>query len=124
FKHLTVDERASTHLVSLGSNRYDFWRVALGRFEAHPVEGVGARGFYSAYLERRRSHESPLRAHSVYLDALSEEGIVGFALLVGALGLLVAALVRRLDRAAVAAAFAAGVYFLTHAGVDWLWTFP
>jgi O-antigen ligase len=124
FKQLKVDDRTSTHLLSLGSNRYDFWRVAVARFEAHPVAGVGARGFYSAYLERRRSNESPLRAHSLYLDALSEEGIVGFGLLAGGLGVVVAALVRRLDRAPAAAAFAAAIYFLAHAGVDWIWTFP
>jgi hypothetical protein len=40
----------STHLLELGSNRYDFWRVALGEFTRHPLTGDGARGFGPAYL--------------------------------------------------------------------------
>jgi hypothetical protein len=114
----------STHLLSLGSNRYDFWRVALDSFADHPVAGVGARGYYSAYLLERRSNETPLRAHSLYLDEAAEGGLVGLALLLATLGLLLAALVRRRREAPAIAALGAAAYFLAHAGVDWMWTFP
>src|SRR5439155_2016395 len=86
FKHLPRKDTASSHFFSLGSNRYDFWRVALDEFRDHPVAGIGARGFYNAYLVEGRSSETPQRAHSLELDVLSETGIVGFVLLLGAGG--------------------------------------
>ena len=48
--------------------------------------GIGARGWDVAYLQHGRSDETPRRAHSLELDALSEDGIVGLALLALALG--------------------------------------
>src|SRR5438309_2309879 len=36
-----TQETGSTHLLSLGSNRYDFWRVALDEFRRHPLAGIG-----------------------------------------------------------------------------------
>jgi O-antigen ligase len=114
----------STHLTSLGSNRYDFWRVALDEARAHPLRGLGGRGFYSAYLQHRRSDETPLRAHSLYLDVLSEEGLPGFALLVVALGVPLAAAARRRGSPAALAATGGVVSFLAHAAVDWIWTVP
>ena len=86
FKHSPTHETAATHFCSLGSNRYDFWRVALHEFRDHPLAGIGDRGFGPAYLVERRSGETPARAHSFELDALSELGIVGFLLLLGGLG--------------------------------------
>jgi hypothetical protein len=124
FKRLPGHEK-STHLLSLGSNRYDFWRVALSEFRHHPIAGIGARGFRDAYIQHRKSSETPARAHSFELDALAETGLIGFALLVGAFGLLLAAILPRarddLLRVGVAGA---GIYFVVHASVDWIWTFP
>ena len=45
FKQLPTTETGSSHLLSLGSNRYDFWRVSLAGFADHPVAGIGGRGF-------------------------------------------------------------------------------
>lgn len=116
----------SSHLLVLSSWRYDIWRVALNEFADHPVAGIGSRGFGPAYLIKRHSPDVPARAHSVELDALSELGIVGFALLVGALVLPwppIVTRVRARDPAATAA-FAGGTYWLVHASVDWIWTVP
>src|SRR5207302_3889681 len=95
FKHKPTSGREQTHLFELGSNRYDFWRVAFGEFGRHPLLGDGSRGFATAYLEHRQSAESPARAHSLELDALSETGLVGFALLAAAIGLPLLAVGRR-----------------------------
>lgn len=114
----------SSHLVALGSHRIDFWRVALDEARAHPVLGIGGRGFYNAYLLRRRSPETPLRAHSLYLDTLAEEGIPGLVLLLLALGLPLAAAARRLRSPVGIAAFGGATTFLVHAAVDWVWTIP
>ncbi len=123
FKHPDV-AGGTTHLTSLGSNRYDFWRVALDTAARHPVAGVGGRGFYSSYLEHRRSGETPLRAHSLYLDTLAEEGVVGLALLVLAIGAPLLLAARRLRHPSAVGAFGATTYFFSHAAVDWIWTVP
>ncbi|HSC50570.1 MAG TPA: O-antigen ligase family protein [Gaiellaceae bacterium] len=126
FKHDPHADTAGTHFGELGSNRYDFWRVALGQFEHHPVAGIGGRGFGPVYLLHRRSNEVPARAHSLELDALSELGVVGVALLVAALAPLVwlAARGAWCGDLAGSAAFGAAVFFLTHASADWIWTIP
>jgi O-antigen ligase len=125
FKTLPPHQEGSSHLFSLGSNRWDFWRVALHTFEHHPVAGVGGRGFAAAYLEQGRSIETPQRAHSLELDELSETGVVGFGLLALGLGLpLGVALIRARRSLLRATLAAAGVYWLAHSTVDWTWTFP
>jgi O-antigen ligase/polysaccharide polymerase Wzy-like membrane protein len=125
FKTMPAQERGSSHLVNLGSNRYDFWRVALNEFRDHPVAGIGARGWYVAYLEHGRSNETPRRSHSFELDTASEDGLIGLALLGLALLPLVGALALRARRDLLSAGlFAAAVYFLVHASGDWIWTFP
>ena len=125
FKTLPQTETASSHLLSLGSNRYDFWRVALDEFRDHPLAGIGARGWDVAYLQHGRSAETPRRSHSLELDVASEEGIVGLALLGIALAPLGIVLVRRARRDVVAAGLlGAGAYFVVHSAADWIWTFP
>ncbi|MFL5920685.1 MAG: O-antigen ligase family protein [Gaiellaceae bacterium] len=126
FKHLPRTEQAQTHFVSLGSNRYDFWRVALLEFRDHPLAGIGARGFGPAYLVEGRSSETPARAHSVELDALSELGVPGLLLLVAGLGGPLVVCFRRLRvrEPTATAAFAAAAYWVVHASGDWNWTIP
>jgi hypothetical protein len=126
FKHSPSHETATTHFGSLGSNRYDFWRVALHEFGHHPLAGIGDRGFGPAYLVERRSGETPVRAHSFELDALSELGVVGFLLLLGALAPLVVIAAHGAWRGdlAATAGFATAAYFLIHASADWIWTIP
>ena len=125
FKHAPTNS-ASSHLLQLGSYRYDIWRVALKEFEHHPVAGIGSRGFGVAYLQNRNSPDTPVRAHSLELDALSEVGIVGFLLLAcGLVALLVPIVARTRARdPAATAAFGGAAYWLAHGSVDWLWTVP
>ena len=126
FKGGAPHATTSSHLFQLGSWRYDIWRVALREAADHPFAGIGSRGFGPAYLEERRSPDTPVRAHSVELDALSELGVVGFLLLACVLVLPLAPIVPRMrarDPAATAA-FAGGAYWLAHASVDWIWTVP
>lgn len=124
FKH--PDTGGSTHLVELGSNRYDFWRVSLDELRAHPVVGGGARSFGPTYLVHGRSGETPARAHSLPLELLGEDGLVGFALAVAGFGVLLVGLARRARArsASANAAFAGCVLVLGQACVDWTFTFP
>jgi hypothetical protein len=125
-KHLDPNAGGTTHLTTIGSNRYDFWRVSLIEFERHPINGCGARCFGPAYLTLGESTETPVRAHSLPLEVLGEQGLVGFALLAGALGLVLTLLVRGARRAVLPATAGAGAFvcWLVQACVDWTWTFP
>jgi O-antigen ligase len=114
----------------LGSNRYDFYRVALNEFAAHPVVGIGTDNYAQQYLRHGRSLESPRYPHSVELRTLSQTGLVGGLLvLAGLLAALIAALRAagaapdRLGRAVAAAALAGFGYWAVHSSVDWFWEF-
>jgi hypothetical protein len=125
FKTLPSEEQGSSHLVNLGSNRYDFWRVALDEFRDHPVAGIGARGWEVAYLQHGRSKETPRRSHSLELDVASEEGVIGLGLLALGLGPLLWTLAMRARGDLLSAGvFGTAVYFLVHVSGDWVWTFP
>jgi tetratricopeptide (TPR) repeat protein len=125
FKREAPAETGSSHLLTIGSNRYDFWRVALEEFREHPLDGAGARAFGHAYLREGRTDETPRRAHSLELDLLSETGVVGLALAVAAL-VPFAWIVLRRARSDLAAAGVLGAvaYWVVHASGDWTWTFP
>jgi tetratricopeptide (TPR) repeat protein len=118
----------------LGSNRYDFYRVALDEFTAHPLVGIGADNFQQAYLVKGHSEETPRYPHSVELRVLTQTGLVGALLaLLGLVAALVAVAragllrsARRADPlgASVAVAALAGFgYWLVHGSFDWFWEF-
>lgn len=125
-----VDTSSTRFAGSLGSGRYDFYRVALNEYREHPVIGIGADNFGAEYLRQRRTGEAPRYPHSVVLMVLSQLGTVGAALLAAFIALMVAAAVRVRRRAGgehgavIAAAFATGVVWLIHSVGDWLWEFP
>jgi tetratricopeptide (TPR) repeat protein len=126
FKQGYGENRGGNRLTSgLGSNRYDFYRVALDVFAAHPIAGAGADNFQQEYLARGRSEETPRYPHSVELGALSETGAIGAALLLTALVAGVAAGLRGtrardpLARAAAVGALGAFAYWLVHGSADW-----
>jgi hypothetical protein len=118
----------------LGSQRYDFYRVGLDEFAAHPIAGIGADNFQEAYLRRRRSNETPRYPHSVELRTLAQTGLAGMLLAVIGLGaaLLAAARAGGLIRAPRAHALGPSVavaaiggfgYWFVHGSFDWFFEF-
>jgi hypothetical protein len=113
----------------LGSNRYDFYRVALNEFSAHPLAGIGADNFQQQYLLHGHSSETPRYPHSVELRTLTETGVIGGLLALVGLGAALLAAWRAMRAedplaAAVAAAALAGFgYWVVHGSVDWFWEF-
>ncbi len=110
-----------------GAGRHDFFRVAIDAFDEKPLLGTGA-GAYQFSWDQHRSIAMPVHdAHSLYLEAFSELGVVG--------GLLVLALVGMLlwtgfsawraaghpQRERYAALLAAMLAFAVGAGIDWFW---
>jgi len=128
FKHGSEPTTGTTHFVGLGSNRYDFWRVAWDVFTEHPVVGVGADNYAVAYLAHRRSFEQPRYPHSLEFRLLLGTGIVGTLLFAAFLGAAVWGVCRRpvdpLRRVAQAAGAAIFLSWLVHGSVDWFWEFP
>jgi hypothetical protein len=126
----TSEASGSNRLLGgLGSNRYDFYRVALDEFDAHPLLGIGVDNFQQQYLAHGRSDETPRYPHSVELRTLVETGLIGALIAVVGLG---AALLcgwramRGVDplAATVAAAALAGfAYWTVHGSFDWFWEF-
>ena len=122
---------AGSRLLSgLGSNRYDFYRVALDVFADPSGRGRRAPTTSSRTTSRRgRSRETPRYPHSLELRTLAQTGLVGALLLFGALG---AALVAALAGDARAARtplrggrrgrrHAAFAYWVVHGSADWFW---
>ena len=113
----------------LGSARYDFYRVALNEFAAHPLGGIGADNFAQQYLRYGRSEETPHYPHSVELRTLAQTGVIGTLLALVGLGAALMAAARGLrgpdplGRAVVAAALGGFAYWAVHGSFDWFWEF-
>jgi hypothetical protein len=117
-------------LTTSSGTRSDHYRVALDGFSAHPLVGDGAGSYGTRWMRERPVDAKVENAHSLYLETLSELGIVGGGLLGLFLGAIVCAALaarrhpRALGRARVAAVSAACVVWIVHAGVDWDWQMP
>lgn len=116
------------HFAELsGAGRYDFYKAAVEAFGEKPILGHGA-GTYQFSWEQLRAIELPVHdAHSVYLEAFTELGVVGGLLVLGLVGWLLwcafaawrAAAEPQRDR--YAALFAAMLAFAVGAAFDWFW---
>jgi len=116
----------SGRFSSVGSNRYEYWKVALKVAADHPLAGVGASGFAVEWLKRRDISDPAHDAHSLELETLAELGLVGFALLC-ALLLAVALAARRVhayDPGLAAGPIAGLTLWALHAAIDWDWEMP
>jgi O-antigen ligase len=127
--YATTSHGGSRLTSGLGSNRYDFYRVALNEFAAHPLVGIGADNYAQPYLRHGRSLETPHYPHSVELRTLTETGLAGALLALVGLGAALSAGGRAmrgtdaLARAVAAAALAGFAYWAVHGSVDWFWEF-
>jgi hypothetical protein len=130
FSHETTSDASSSYFATLGSGRYDIWRVSLDAFAAHPIGGLGQDNFVDYYLLHRRTAEEPSYSHSFELQLLASTGIVGFVLFaVFLVAALCAARPARLRRDGIGAAVAAAcilplVVWVIHGSVDWFWPIP
>lgn len=117
-------------LGNLSGNRYNIYASTMDAFESARLGGTGPGTFEFWWSRNGTNAEFVRDAHSIYLEALAETGVVGFGLLlVFVFAALVAAffarrnLLRRpsSDVGAQAGLIAAFAVFLLQAGVDWMW---
>ncbi len=139
FTHEETGGNAS-HFGTVGSGRYDFWRVALDAFVANPIGGLGQDNFDDYYVVHRRTYEEPAWPHSLEMRLLASTGIVGFVLFAAFIVVAMLEALRTVrDRppstpprpvgaalrpAVAAAALLPLVDWLLHGSVDWFWEIP
>ncbi len=69
--------------------RFSMWALALKNFKENPILGIGWNGYkyqFFQYLYNpkiRAERYAFLNAHNVYLQLLSETGVIGFSLFIG-----------------------------------------
>jgi O-Antigen ligase len=113
-----------------GNNRYQYWKVAVDASGQHLIRGWGPGTFPLIWLQRAPNNDFVQNAHSLYIETLLEDGLVGLALLAGffvlVIGRAVAVAARSVDehRTRGAAVAAACVAFAISAAVDWVWQIP
>jgi len=122
---LTIGAVAVVARTGSTEPRASLWRVAWHQFESHVAFGSGAGTFALAWARSGliETRGGALDAHSLYLETLSELGLVGLALLLVFLALPLA---RPSRLGAGLAPVAAGAYvvFVVHAALDWDWEMP
>ncbi len=121
---------SSSHFTDVGTGRYDFWRVGLDAFLAHPVGGLGQDNFADYYLPRRHTNEEPSWTHSLELRLLAHTGIVGLLLFSGFLVAGITAALRARRRGEPGTRMLAAIMllpvtvWLIHGSLDWFWEVP
>jgi hypothetical protein len=115
----------SSRLVTLQSNRYDYWRVALRAFGTEPLYGVGAGNWNVYWLRWRTIDEGAQDTHSLPLQMMAELGLLGLAVLVAFFAGVALAAQRALRANPLAVGPVAGfVVYAAHAPLDWDWQMP
>ncbi len=118
--------KGAARLGDVGSNRYDYWKVAAGQFADSPLRGEGPGSFEIAWKREREIEESVSDAHSLPIETAAELGLVGLALLALLTGAVAMAARRacRADAMLAAGPAAALTVWAVHACLDWDWEMP
>ncbi len=130
FSNPVASTDVGSHFASVGTGRYDIWRVSLDAFTSHPIGGLGQDNFADYYITRRRTGEEPRWTHSIELRLLAQSGIAGTLLFAVFLLAAVAVAFRAIRRAGplggavAAAALLPLVVWIIHGSVDWFWEVP
>lgn len=106
------------------------WKVALREFRGSALHGDGAGTYALAWAIHRPADFGPyqvVNAHSLYIENLSDLGIVGLALILVLLGAILYGIARRIrgpGRSLYAALLAVTITWAFEAGLDWQWQMP
>jgi hypothetical protein len=109
------------------NGRADQYRAAVDGFRTDRLKGTGAGTYQLSWERYRPDNLAIVDAHSLYVETLSELGLVGLAALLVFVFTMLVGIARRArgpDRPLYAAAFAVFLAWALHAGVDWDWEMP
>ena len=110
-----------------GTGRSEMWRVAVDAFGEDPIGGHGAGTYRFSWDQLRHIDLKLLDAHSLYLEAFAELGLIGGLIVLALVGFLLwtgfaawraASGARQELHAALLAVCLA---FAIGAGIDWFW---
>ncbi len=110
-----------------GAGRGEFFRVGIDAFGEAPLIGHGAGAYRFSWNELRHTPMQNTQAHSLYLQAFSELGLVGGLLVLALVGLLLWTgfsawrAAQGTQRELYAAMFALLLAFAVGAAIDWFW---
>jgi hypothetical protein len=127
---LAQTDDARQRLTDTANNgRIDHWDKALEAWRDEPVRGTGAGTFELTWARERPNQFTVRDGHSLYLEMLSELGLVGALLLALALAALMSGLAVRVarsgrERALWAALLVTSGAWALHATQDWVWELP
>ncbi|MGO9788072.1 MAG: O-antigen ligase family protein [Solirubrobacteraceae bacterium] len=113
-----------------GEGRYQYWVAAVHSTRGHVLGGSGPGTFQLLWLPRAPFESYVVNAHSLYVETLAEEGVVGLVLLIAFFVIVVGAAIRLVartrheERTRAAGVTAALVAFLVYAAFDWIWQMP
>jgi hypothetical protein len=113
-------------LGNVGSNRYDYWEVALHEFADAPFKGGGPGSFEVAWRRERDIEEAVGDAHSLPIETAAELGLVGLVLLAMLAGAIAIGARRAwmADPGFTAGPIATLATWALHASLDWDWEMP
>ena len=110
-----------------GAGRHDFYRVAIDAFGEKPVAGNGAGSYQFSWVKLRSLATPVHNAHSLYLEAFAELGLIGGLLVLGMVGFLLwtglsawrhsSGIAQERNAALLAVALALAVAM----AIDWFW---
>ena len=125
------DAQGVARLASITDQRTELWKIGLQNFSAHPILGTGAGTYYFANLRLQSGIGLARDPHSIWVRFLSDQGIIGFALLLGFLMTLVVGLMaplwrnRALRRDGLYLSLVlAGAAWITDSSLEWNWALP
>lgn len=114
---------SNARLASTETVRGNFWRAAVHGFLDHPIAGTGAGGFEAEWDQQRTIIYSAKNAHSMYLETLSNLGLIGGLILLWFVAAAIGCARRayRIDPISSTGAIAGMTMWAIHAGFDWDW---
>jgi O-antigen ligase len=110
-----------------GSHRYQYWQAAVAAFKTAPWKGIGPGTFEFYWAQHNTLSEFVRNAHSLWIETLAEDGIIGLALLAAFFGFVLIGGPRRTVRSGpairgeLATAVACLFAFCAAAAFDWIW---
>jgi hypothetical protein len=118
----------ASRVASLSGARSTIWRQGIDAFASKPLLGIGP-GTFEFWWDSHVGRPPTRDAHSLYLQMLSELGVLGLiavaAVVVGLLAAAIHATVQLRRFTGVSASLvAACAAFCVQAGGDWLWKIP